>query len=259
MLKANPPNLHANLVYISTFRRQNKVLQRTCAYPPVPASLTSIDWQLGGEAGYFLMSVTSAVSFLETASASSFSITPEDFEALRRRRLEAYASQSHEAEFSASVEEVAAQVAQERAQYCRLVALAPRSERTSWPGTGGAVDSASRRCGSESAALGSPPLSCREDMAAGAAGVAAGAAAADGAHEALRRLRSVAKKLSSPVRCVDAPVVTVGSVGAACSGLWHSCLTLARARWHRGSGTRVACDSRVVSCGKCQWKRCRSC
>ncbi|KAF9932237.1 hypothetical protein FBU30_008659 [Linnemannia zychae] len=60
VLQANPPNLVANVQYISRFRNPEK---------------------LQAEAGYYLASLDGAISFIENLEASSLSILPEEFDA----------------------------------------------------------------------------------------------------------------------------------------------------------------------------------
>ena len=59
VLRANPPNLHTNIQYISLFRHPNKMIT---------------------EMGYYFTHLVSAVTFIETIDGKNLSIDQEEFQ-----------------------------------------------------------------------------------------------------------------------------------------------------------------------------------
>jgi len=81
VLQANPENLVSNIQYILRFRNQDK---------------------LGGEAGYYLSSLSAAVQFVESLDRTSLTISDEEFERNVERAVSAIAEKNREAEISVS-------------------------------------------------------------------------------------------------------------------------------------------------------------
>lgn len=77
VLKANPDHLVSNIQYILRFRNQDK---------------------LGGEAGYYLSSLSGAIQFIESLDRTSLSITDEEFERNVELAVSAIAEKNREAE-----------------------------------------------------------------------------------------------------------------------------------------------------------------
>ncbi len=77
VLQANPENLISNIQYILRFRNQDK---------------------LGGEAGYYLSSLSGAVQFIEGLDRTTLTITDEDFEHNVEIAVSEIAAQNREAE-----------------------------------------------------------------------------------------------------------------------------------------------------------------
>ncbi|CAH2053279.1 unnamed protein product [Thlaspi arvense] len=77
-LKANPPQLHSNLLYIQRYRRESKLV---------------------GEAAYFFTNILSAVSFISNIDAKSLSMDESEFEKnmeSARARVSVLGSQSYQ-------------------------------------------------------------------------------------------------------------------------------------------------------------------
>ncbi|OOQ82752.1 putative guanine nucleotide exchange factor Vps9 [Penicillium brasilianum] len=77
VLHANPGNLVSNIQYILRFRNQDK---------------------LGGEAGYYLSSLSGAIQFIETLDRTSLTVSDEDFERNVEAAVSAIAEQNREHE-----------------------------------------------------------------------------------------------------------------------------------------------------------------
>ena len=77
VLQANPENLISNIQYILRFRNQDK---------------------LGGEAGYYLSSLSGAVQFIEGLDRTTLTISDEDFERNVEAAVSEIAAQNREAE-----------------------------------------------------------------------------------------------------------------------------------------------------------------
>ncbi|KAJ5905548.1 Vacuolar protein sorting-associated protein 9a [Penicillium subrubescens] len=77
VLHANPGNLVSNIQYILRFRNQEK---------------------LGGEAGYYLSSLSGAIQFIETLDRTSLTVSDEDFERNVEAAVSAIAEQNREHE-----------------------------------------------------------------------------------------------------------------------------------------------------------------
>ncbi|KAL1954348.1 hypothetical protein VTO42DRAFT_1375 [Malbranchea cinnamomea] len=83
VLKANPEHLVSNLQYILRFRNQEK---------------------LGGEAGYYLSSLSGAIHFIETLDRTSLTISDEEFERNVEAAVSAIAEREHASTESESAE-----------------------------------------------------------------------------------------------------------------------------------------------------------
>jgi hypothetical protein len=81
VLQANPEHLVSNIQYILRFRNQDK---------------------LGGEAGYYLSSLSGAVQFVESLDRTSLTITDEEFERNVELAVSEIAEKNREAEISHS-------------------------------------------------------------------------------------------------------------------------------------------------------------
>jgi hypothetical protein len=81
VLQANPEHLVSNIQYILRFRNQDK---------------------LGGEAGYYLSSLSGAVQFVESLDRTSLTITDEEFERNVELAVSEIAERNREAEMSIS-------------------------------------------------------------------------------------------------------------------------------------------------------------
>ncbi|KAJ5168313.1 Vacuolar protein sorting-associated protein 9a [Penicillium canariense] len=77
VLHANPDHLVSNIQYILRFRNQEK---------------------LGGEAGYYLSSLTGAIQFIETLDRTSLTVSDQDFERNVEAAVSAIAEQNRESE-----------------------------------------------------------------------------------------------------------------------------------------------------------------
>ncbi|PYH91192.1 guanine nucleotide exchange factor Vps9 [Aspergillus ellipticus CBS 707.79] len=77
VLQANPEHLVSNIQYILRFRNQDK---------------------LGGEAGYYLSSLSGAIQFIETLDRTSLTVSDEDFERNVEAAVSAIAQQNRESE-----------------------------------------------------------------------------------------------------------------------------------------------------------------
>ena len=77
VLKANPDHLVSNIQYILRFRNQEK---------------------LGGEAGYYLSSLSGAIQFIESLDRTSLSVSDEEFEKNVEVAVSAIAERNREAE-----------------------------------------------------------------------------------------------------------------------------------------------------------------
>ncbi|PYH42090.1 guanine nucleotide exchange factor VPS9 [Aspergillus saccharolyticus JOP 1030-1] len=77
VLQANPAHLVSNTQYILRFRNQEK---------------------LGGEAGYYLSSLSGAIQFIETLDRTSLTVSDEDFERNVEAAVSAIAQQNRESE-----------------------------------------------------------------------------------------------------------------------------------------------------------------
>ncbi|RAQ50502.1 guanine nucleotide exchange factor Vps9 [Aspergillus flavus] len=77
VLHANPEHLVSNIQYILRFRNQDK---------------------LGGEAGYYLSSLSGAIQFIETLDRTSLTVSDEDFERNVEAAVSAIAQQNRESE-----------------------------------------------------------------------------------------------------------------------------------------------------------------
>ncbi|RAL17199.1 guanine nucleotide exchange factor VPS9 [Aspergillus homomorphus CBS 101889] len=77
VLQANPAHLVSNIQYILRFRNQEK---------------------LGGEAGYYLSSLSGAIQFIETLDRTSLTVSDEDFERNVEAAVSAIAQQNRESE-----------------------------------------------------------------------------------------------------------------------------------------------------------------
>ncbi|KAJ5732707.1 hypothetical protein N7493_004188 [Penicillium malachiteum] len=77
VLHANPDHLVSNIQYILRFRSQEK---------------------LGGEAGYYLSSLSGAIQFIETLDRTSLTVSDEEFEKNVEAAVSAIAEQNREAE-----------------------------------------------------------------------------------------------------------------------------------------------------------------
>ncbi|KAE8354088.1 hypothetical protein BDV28DRAFT_131870 [Aspergillus coremiiformis] len=77
VLHANPEHLVSNIQYILRFRNQEK---------------------LGGEAGYYLSSLSGAIQFIETLDRTSLTVSDEDFERNVEAAVSAIAQQNRESE-----------------------------------------------------------------------------------------------------------------------------------------------------------------
>ncbi|KAE8376535.1 hypothetical protein BDV26DRAFT_265262 [Aspergillus bertholletiae] len=77
VLHANPEHLISNIQYILRFRNQDK---------------------LGGEAGYYLSSLSGAIQFIETLDRTSLTVSDEDFERNVEAAVSAIAQQNRESE-----------------------------------------------------------------------------------------------------------------------------------------------------------------
>ncbi|KAF3388591.1 Vacuolar protein sorting-associated protein 9a [Penicillium rolfsii] len=77
VLHANPENLVSNIQYILRFRNQDK---------------------LGGEAGYYLSSLSGAIQFIETLDRTSLTVSDEEFERNVEAAVSAIAEQNREHE-----------------------------------------------------------------------------------------------------------------------------------------------------------------
>ncbi|PWY80654.1 hypothetical protein BO70DRAFT_337596 [Aspergillus heteromorphus CBS 117.55] len=77
VLQANPDHLVSNIQYILRFRNQDK---------------------LGGEAGYYLSSLSGAIQFIETLDRTSLTVSDEDFERNVEAAVSAIAQQNRESE-----------------------------------------------------------------------------------------------------------------------------------------------------------------
>ncbi|KAJ5305008.1 transcription factor (predicted) [Penicillium atrosanguineum] len=77
VLHANPDHLVSNIQYILRFRNQDK---------------------LGGEAGYYLSSLSGAIQFIETLDCTSLTVSDEDFERNVEQAVSAIAEQNRESE-----------------------------------------------------------------------------------------------------------------------------------------------------------------
>ncbi|KAL4933983.1 guanine nucleotide exchange factor VPS9 [Aspergillus undulatus] len=79
VLQANPEHLVSNIQYILRFRNQDK---------------------LGGEAGYYLSSLSGAIQFIETLDRTSLTVSDEDFERNVEAAVSAIAEQNRASEVS---------------------------------------------------------------------------------------------------------------------------------------------------------------
>ncbi|KAL4959466.1 guanine nucleotide exchange factor VPS9 [Aspergillus stella-maris] len=79
VLQANPEHLVSNIQYILRFRNQDK---------------------LGGEAGYYLSSLSGAIQFIETLDRTSLTVSDEDFERNVEAAVSAIAEQNRASEAS---------------------------------------------------------------------------------------------------------------------------------------------------------------
>ncbi|CAG8876349.1 unnamed protein product [Penicillium nalgiovense] len=77
VLHANPDHLVSNIQYILRFRNQDK---------------------LGGEAGYYISSLSGAIQFIETLDRTSLTVSDEDFERNVEAAVSAIAEQNRESE-----------------------------------------------------------------------------------------------------------------------------------------------------------------
>ncbi|GLA54994.1 hypothetical protein CBS147343_2019 [Aspergillus niger] len=77
VLQANPEHLVSNIQYILRFRNQDK---------------------LGGEAGYYLSSLSGAIQFIETLDRTSLTVSDEEFERSVEAAVSAIAQQNRESE-----------------------------------------------------------------------------------------------------------------------------------------------------------------
>ncbi|KAJ5086600.1 hypothetical protein NUU61_007907 [Penicillium alfredii] len=77
VLHANPDHLVSNIQYILRFRNQDK---------------------LGGEAGYYLSSLSGAIQFIETLDRTSLTVSDEEFERNVEEAVSAIAEQNRESE-----------------------------------------------------------------------------------------------------------------------------------------------------------------
>ena len=80
VLQANPEHLVSNIQYILRFRNQDK---------------------LGGEAGYYLSSLSGAIQFIESLDRTSLTVSDEDFERNVEIAVQAIAEKNREAEANA--------------------------------------------------------------------------------------------------------------------------------------------------------------
>ncbi|GAD95680.1 guanine nucleotide exchange factor Vps9, putative [Paecilomyces variotii No. 5] len=80
VLQANPEHLVSNVQYILRFRNQEK---------------------LGGEAGYYLSSLSGAIQFIETLDRTSLTVSDEEFERNVEAAVSAIAEQNRQAEAQA--------------------------------------------------------------------------------------------------------------------------------------------------------------
>lgn len=77
VLRANPEHLVSNIQYILRFRNQEK---------------------LGGEAGYYLSSLSGAIQFIETLDRTSLTVSDEEFEQNVEAAVSAIAEQNRQTE-----------------------------------------------------------------------------------------------------------------------------------------------------------------
>ena len=91
VLQANPEHLVSNLQYILRFRNQEK---------------------LGGEAGYYLSSLSGAIQFVETLDRTSLTISDEAFEKNVEAAVSAIAEKNREAELANSPAQYVAEKSQ---------------------------------------------------------------------------------------------------------------------------------------------------
>ncbi|KAL1998957.1 hypothetical protein VTN02DRAFT_5279 [Thermoascus thermophilus] len=82
VLQANPEHLVSNIQYILRFRNQEK---------------------LGGEAGYYLSSLSGAIQFIETLDRTSLTVSDEEFERNVEAAVSAIAERNREAEAAAQL------------------------------------------------------------------------------------------------------------------------------------------------------------
>ncbi|EEA20507.1 guanine nucleotide exchange factor Vps9, putative [Talaromyces marneffei ATCC 18224] len=85
VLKANPEHLVSNVQYILRFRNQDK---------------------LGGEAGYYLSSLSGAIQFIETLDRTSLTVSDEEFEKNVEAAVSAIAQENMKAESETSSTQV---------------------------------------------------------------------------------------------------------------------------------------------------------
>jgi len=81
VLQANPENLVSNIQYILRFRNQDK---------------------LGGEAGYYLSSLSGAIQFIESLDRTTLTVSDEDFERNVERAVSEIAAQNRQVEEAVS-------------------------------------------------------------------------------------------------------------------------------------------------------------
>ncbi|KEF56424.1 uncharacterized protein A1O9_08005 [Exophiala aquamarina CBS 119918] len=81
VLQANPENLVSNIQYILRFRNQDK---------------------LGGEAGYYLSSLSGAIQFIENLDRTTLTVSDEDFERNVERAVSEIAAQNRKVEEAVS-------------------------------------------------------------------------------------------------------------------------------------------------------------
>ncbi|RAH72084.1 guanine nucleotide exchange factor VPS9 [Aspergillus aculeatinus CBS 121060] len=106
VLQANPAHLVSNIQYILRFRNQEK---------------------LGGEAGYYLSSLSGAIQFIETLDRTSLTVSDEDFERNVEAAVSAIAQQNRESETLERERKSLERRSMERSAESSQVASVPRA------------------------------------------------------------------------------------------------------------------------------------